>query len=59
MVKWTILEFWKKWNIENWTNGTFWNFGTNGKMDKWKILENGNLKNGQMEHFGFLEKMEN
>ena len=43
-----MLEFWKKWEIEKWKNWKFWNFEKNGK-----------LKNGKMENFGILEKMEN
>ena len=44
MEKWNILEVWEKWTNEKWNNGKCWNFG--------KI---GQLKNGNMEHFGILE----
>ena len=38
----------KFWNFEKWENGKFWNFGKNRF-----------LKNGKMENFENLEKMEN
>ena len=47
MEKWNILGFWKKWIFEKGENGKFWNFGKHGF-----------LKNGKMDNFGILEKME-